>query len=653
MNSIKLLLLLLLSIVTASFIHAQDLRNLVPRESSFTGVADMNKLKSKAGFAELAKLPFIEKMAQSVAEKMFKDSVKENFAGYLDLGKYGINTSGKAYFYFKTDPKVYYGAMLIPLNNEAEFTAYVKKLTTDTAGSHVTVKNNVKVASIRELKLVWNDKAVALWNAFISPVYKDSLRKSMEGFLYNPTGVSVDTIAPPPPPLQQDDSVAIVEAPVPPFVIPDTSSNSLQKDTTVNMDSNYNPSRDPYMVMYNKVDSICKGITSEWCRDHEANLLMDKGAASLSADPEFKTFVKSQPDIAFIVDYGQIASIYMSSLGSMASMFTGGKSPLSGFTDLYKGMVFYAKIEHNRNDIVLNASVKYSGMMKEIYKDVKKKNIGADFLKYMSNDLMGYYAMGIDIKAISKGVGNYMKKVLPEIPQYGPIATSALDVLDIFIDEERLYNIFSGDVVLAVNGIKPTRVIHSTYKFDDNYNRTEVNDTTTQMRPEILLMLGIGNRGDVEKILKLFNTSQLLKQYGNYYGLAKNNSSLPVYFRIQDNILFITNSQSFAENPVVYAGDKQLDKTHAALFKKNTSVLYVDIASITGFFAKDTTTRYQKNLTSATALFSSVTMYGSHKPGYAESKCVLKLKETTDNALVDIIKFINTIYENSTKVKYE
>ena len=68
---------------------------------------------------------------------------------------------------------------------------------------------------------------------------------------------------------------------------------------------------------------------------------------------------------------------------------------------------------------------------------------------------MGYYAMGIDIKGVSKGIGNVLKTTLPLIPEYGNMAVSAMDVLDIIIDEQALYNILTGDLVLAFNGIKP------------------------------------------------------------------------------------------------------------------------------------------------------------------------------------------------------
>ena len=380
---------------------------------------------------------------------------------------------------------------------------------------------------------------------------------------------------------------------------------------------------------------------------------MDKGANSLSFNKDFAAFVKSQPDVALAFDYGQFSAMYMSSIWRMAYLMTGNNASLGSIMDLYKGLNVYAKIEHNKDDIALKVNVKYSEKLKEMYKDVKKKKISADFLKYMDKNLMGYCAIGIDIKGFCNGIGSYLKNTLPQIPQYGEIAASAMDVLDIFIDQERLYNILSGDMVLAVNGIKPTQVIHTSYKFDDDYNRTEVKDTTTQMRPEVLLMLGIGNKGDVEKLLKLFKASQLLKQYGNYYGLAKNNSSLPVYFRIQDNILFITNSLPVAENPVVYAPEKQLGIEHANMFKKNTSIMFVDIATITNYFAKDSTNKYQKDFIEATGLFSNITMCGAYKAESTDSQCVLKLKETGDNSMVDLIKFINTIYNNKEKVRYE
>jgi len=123
---LKLLsLIALLFSVTMS--RAQDLINLVPKDAAFAAVLDLNQINTKLKFEELINIRCIEKMSKT----MLKDIVKADSVNYLNLNKYGIQVNSKAYFYFKSSDKMYYGALLIALNDEAKFAKLVKLLIGD------------------------------------------------------------------------------------------------------------------------------------------------------------------------------------------------------------------------------------------------------------------------------------------------------------------------------------------------------------------------------------------------------------------------------------------------------------------------------------------------------------------------------------------
>jgi hypothetical protein len=310
----------------------------------------------------------------------------------------------------------------------------------------------------------------------------------------------------------------------------------------------------------------------------------------------------------------------------------------------YNGLNMFGKVELNQDDVKMTFDMKHSSKMNEIYKEVKKTKISKDFLKYLDNDLMGYYAVGIDIEGIAKGFGNTMREILPTVSKYGDIAGSAMDVLDIFIDEQAIYKVFTGDLVLAVNGVKPVEVIHKTYDYDENFNMKEVMDTTMQMQPEISLMLGIGNIDDVNKIIKLLISLELLKPEGNLYTLSYKNTNLPAYLKIQDKILFISNNKSYVEHPQVVAKNKQLSKVHAKMFSQNSFVVYANTSKIAQHYALQGHSGNEKILTEAAALFSNIKILGRSKKGYSSASCVLELSKTNDNSIVDILKFMNDLY---------
>ena len=173
-----------------------------------------------------------------------------------------------------------------------------------------------------------------------------------------------------------------------------------------------------------------------------------------------------------------------------------------------------------------------------------------------------------------------------------------------------------------------------------------------QNQPEIVLMIGVQTLNDVNKILNLLTSTKVLKKENELYSISKNDTPFPVFLTIKDNILFIGNNKSFIENPIAYAPDAQVGTEHSKLFSKNTSVAFVNAAKIAGYFAKESLEKNQKISAVAAALFSDITMYSRNTgKGYSSSNIKLKLSETTDNSITDIIKFINTIYTVITEEK--
>lgn len=657
MKPIKQLLLLITLVVTGNLLHAQDLRNVIPKDVIFIGTVDINQLNTKAKFNQLTKLPFIDEIARSMATKLFKDTVQANRSQYLDFSRYGIDTKSKVNFYYSGTGNISYSAMLVSLTSEADFANFATVLTVDTTPDPIVVKNNYKFARKSGMTIVWNTKqAVLLW-ASINAMYKDSVNKALQDKYYANKYPPVDTAA-----YIIADSIASVSAPVedeitvdPPSVPEDNYDSSSVTDTysyndtypptdSVASPAYEEPYEDPYTKLYAQADSICNIVLNEWYATQLGSILEDKGANSLARDPEYNKYVKNNPDAAFVFDYGAFINTYLGTfMGRQYMMMK--NLPFGNIIDWYKHTKVFARIDFNKDDVQLSIDMKHGEQLSDIFKEIKKKSISPAFLKYIDKDAMGYCAMGVDIKGVSKGIGTALKKMLPSVPDYGDIAVSAMDVLDIIVDEQALYNILTGDIAFSFNGMKSTKVTRKSYKYDDDFNSTEIMDTVYENQPEIQLMLGVGNKDDVNKIIKLLVSTKLLKQDGNIYGFEKGGSALPIYLTLHDNILFLSNNKAYIQNPVAYAPERQFGKEHTKMFSANTTVCYVNTAKIMEYFAKDTTNRYRKSFADA-ALFRDVKLVSASNKDFTNSKLIIKLNETSDNSLTDIINYINAAYLN-------
>lgn len=670
MNISKFFILSLVILVTVSGIKAQDAGNLVPKNAHHIGAIDLNKIKSKQGFSELAKLPMLEFLSLNIGKELFKDTTNEKSTKYIDLGYYGINTSSKAYIYANSDSVVFFGAMVVAINNNEAFFKFVRSFVGDTTENSIVKLNNSMLARKQNFRILWNNQYAAFWTASILPAVSDSIRRSLD----EKYGLNETEAFPAFPPSNSEET-AVADADNEEEVLEETAeevseAENTEEEIVTEEDSEEEVSEEEvpaeevteeelseeveeedYIDTYYMASQICDSILNVWIAENQMSFLSDKGLNSVKNNMEFKALVKNNPDAAFIIDYGQFVSMYMNSF-NIAGLISGYGPMVSQFMNIYSGIKAYITLDFNKDDVSAKWDFKYSESLNEIYKEIKKKKISPRFLPYLNKDMMGYLAVGMDIGGISKGVGNYIRKSLPSIPQYGDMAVSVMDLIDIVIDEERLYNIFSGDIVIAVNDVKPIQIIHKGYDFDEEYNKIETADTTVQERPEALIMIGVGNNDDVNKIFQILIRSKLIKSMGNYYGLEKESASFPVYFRVMNNIIFISNNQGYIENPTVYASKARLDKKHTAMFKKNTAVLYTNLDKISTYFVSKDLASFNNSIVEASKTFSELTYYGSiKKKGRISSNYVLKLKETNDNALTDLFKFFNFIYMENGKQK--
>jgi hypothetical protein len=647
----KILTILCVTLFSISTIRAQDLINLVPNESLVAFVVDLNKIDSKADISSITKLPIFEKLNFKIGNELIgdKDSIS-----FLDLKKYGISTGNKAWFYIKTTGEVIYGAFIFSINDETKLNDFIKQVSKTENEPVIKNAGSYKYFNNNKLNIAWNSKTLAIYSATISPKLKDSIRVTLEpkyddnyydDFAVDTTAAVVEE------PIDESSNEDVVVEDL--ATLDEINENNVVSDT-IAADSNdqINENIDNYMneyeLMNKKLDEKCDSITNFWCETNAFVFLQPKGVKSIEAIKPFMDYIKTNPDAAGVFDYSQIIEI-QSDMSGYSSLTRSLNIPSNYLASYYKGFLLLGKVLLNQDDIQLQFDAVYSPKLKEIYKNVKKTKITKKFLNYMNSDLMGYAAVGVDIEGLSKGIGNALREIYATIPEYGETVAAALDIADIFIDEQALYKIFTGDMVIALNGIKPVEVIQTVYDYDDEYNMSERLDTSMNMQPEVLFMAEIGNVEDVNKFLKLFVKSELLEKEGNVYSVGKRSSKLPVFIAINDNILFISNNRAFVDQPKVLPKNKQLGKEHLNMFNKNTMILYANTSDIAKHSALQGKSEDEEILNKAASTFSNITIKGNHNGNGSTTNCTINLSKSDKNSIMDIFNFLNEFYLYKTK----
>lgn len=609
MISLKRIITLTIALFMLWNVSAQELIEYVNKNASVVAMINLKQIKTKADFDELIKLPFVKEMDKKIAKDISRNLIEENTPYYLNLSKYGINVNSNSYFYFVSGKEMYSGALIVSINDKNKFTEFVKIFTKDKEGEKIKSKDSYLQTNKRDFYIIWNNNIAVFMSATINPAQKEAIEKQVKKQL------------------GYDDKIEVTEE----ITEEVTEEEGLRKPSYT----------DIYELKHKKIDSIQKN----WFKNNTANFIKHRGINSYAKNTDFNNYTKSNPDAALVVDYGLFSDMYFNAFKNIYPKQFRKLASADLIQSFTKDMKMFIKFNFSKDDVTFNFDIKLSEKVNEVFAEVKKKSINKDFLKYMKKDMMGYYAFGLDVKGYSEGTKELLQENLTEIPKYGKIAVGVIDLLDIIIDEDAIYELFTGDVVFGINGVKEFEVVRKTYDWDDNFNKIEKTDTITRKMPEILFMLGVGNKKNVNKLIALLESTKILEKKENFYSVDVKGNKIPVFLRIYNDILFISNNEKYIKNPKVYSKTEQLSKQHSKMFKKNFFVAYANTATVSRYFAdSEISFNEKKMLIAASNTIKHITLTGNKKNKYMNSKYFIKLSETEDNSIKDIIIFMNKLY---------
>ena len=413
MNIVKksVTVVLILSIFIG--VSAQDLLKMVPKEATYVGIIDANQLKTKGRLSEMMELPFMQMVDKEVAKDISRTWVKSESSPYLDFSKHGINTSGKAITYFVTGKEMFYGGMLFPITNQDKFKSFVKILTKDPDGEKIIVQGSYTKTNNRDLHILWNQTTALFLGAEINPVYKDSIDKMLRK-KHNYGSYSGDI---------GFDEIAAIEIPVD-SVKNEETEIELEEVEVVEETVEEKKKKMSWSEFYEIKRGYRDSIKQQWVNENFQKLINSRGSNSFASNTDFANYIKSNPEMAVFFDYALLRN-YMTAPLLKEMPYSWRKSEIVPYLmSFYGDITVFAKFKFEQDAAVLSVDTKYGDKIGEILNNVKKKKISKKFLKYLNKDMMGYYAMGMDVEGVGEGMKKMLKKSLPEIPKYGKAAVN-------------------------------------------------------------------------------------------------------------------------------------------------------------------------------------------------------------------------------------
>ena len=250
---------------------------------------------------------------------------------------------------------------------------------------------------------------------------------------------------------------------------------------------------------------------------------------------------------------------------------------------LYENSSTSMGLNFNQGNIRLNVNNLMNPVVADAAEEMFDTKLNKRFMKYLPENTLMYFSMALDPEGTVEGfdkIGNTLLKDTPFKQYYQP----TVDLLDIFLDEDEIYDLWTGSVVVALTGVNNQEITYMTYEYDEDFNRIEVEKTSRQPVPNILVMLSYGDEENTKKFMKLGLSSGFLKQEGlNRYSVQQipdMPAGIDLYVGLHKGVMIVTNDRDLVMTRLETGVTARLAKDQQKLLRKNSSVLRVNVPEL-------------------------------------------------------------------------
>jgi hypothetical protein len=286
-----------------------------------------------------------------------------------------------------------------------------------------------------------------------------------------------------------------------------------------------------------------------------------------------------------------------------------------------------------------------TGMMIDLMKKGYKPRFKKRMLRYVDKRfLLGYYAVRVDVKTMAEGMRDVVYESVAETPMYGENIVRAMDVLGILIDEEALYDLFKGDMLLAITGVQRTEIPVVTYEYDENFNASQTEITIEEETPEFVLTATYGNEENLKKIIRLAESFDMALDMGGYYQVGGKYA-----LGMKKGVLVFTNDLNLVTENLKKGlkKDLRLEKSHRRDLRKNVQSIYWDAVATWEVMGKEekeeaSGSRMESVFNQVKGKVESISMRTSRKPS-VKSVISIQLADKKANALEQGVDLLNLL----------
>lgn len=222
------------------------------------------------------------------------------------------------------------------------------------------------------------------------------------------------------------------------------------------------------------------------------------------------------------------------------------------------------------------------GNTKAIYKHKLNKKF-ADY--YNNKRVIGAVSYAFNTEAYLNQLPQWLSTAYSAYaPTYKQDIEIAAELLHVILDEKAIANVIKGDALLLFNDLGPKTYTYTTYEYDDEYNKTEIEKTKTESLPDFLFMMSTGDEALLKRLLNYAEQKNIAQVQNGIYTISErpNRDHWKFYVQVKNGILFVSTSardaQDIANNNYV----SNINDEQKKLLFNNNAGFYLNPKNIVG-----------------------------------------------------------------------
>lgn len=617
---------------------AQDLISHIPSDVTFLFSWNADQVGKKVNTRQLLQQESVDLIFQDLVKGLDSLQQEEYYNLLTNPETYGINSKQSFHLLGRNNGEGSFYALMFPLFNSYLFEDFVARqaILTEQPGE-ITEMEGYKLVQMGGYYLGWNETiGVIADGEAAAPQYDFTFpQEDPSGYEEYPSyeEVPIEEIAVEEPPMIEE--IVEEEAPVEEEMIIEAPVE--EEEMVVEA---------PFPMDYQEEEAYTETEAVTGWVDELLNRYFDQ---SLSANPDYLAATAKPADAHLWVDYRQFMSMGQGGLGGLGGQ---GMAALGGANQLidqmYQDVFLTMTLNFNQGALELQSQMVGKGKMIEVLKNSYDAKFNKKMWKYIDGrELLGYYSVRFDVEDLVEGFKEIFLSAMAEMEMFGQSFSTVTDVLGIIIDEDALYDLFKGDILVAMTGVRQSESPVTSYEYDENFNPSQVEKIVKKQFPEFLVMTSYGNEENMMKLIRLAESFNVMLSMGSYYQIPGAPEGQEFFLALKDGVLLFTNDAALVQEDLGsgVAASARLGKLHRKYLRKNVQSLFWDVqatwnalqqtdAVASGGEMADVMTKMQDKL-------DSVSMLTSRKS--LRTSLTLDLMDKESNALEQVLFLINQV----------